>query len=69
MNTHLDRTDERIDAQISVRRWYDGSDLVRADVFVGGWRVASLKTERGVANRVAAERTKLDIDFWVGDAD
>ena len=52
--------DEHPHPQVTVRRWRtDDGRLIRADVFVGGWRTASLKTENGVARRVAREIAAL----------
>lgn len=52
--------DEHPHPQVTVRRWHthDGA-LIRATVFVGGWRVATLTTERGIAARVAREIAAL----------
>lgn len=49
------RTEEHPVPWITVRRYFDGDQLTRGEVFVGGWRVATLKTEGGIARRVARE--------------
>jgi hypothetical protein len=63
----LTRTDVHHHPQITVRRWYDDDQLVRAYVYVGGWRVAILKTERGIANRVAREIAAIESDLRGGE--
>jgi hypothetical protein len=52
----ITKTDEYPSENITVRRWInaDGS-FHHTDVFVGGWRVGSYKTDAGAARRVAKE--------------
>jgi hypothetical protein len=57
---HLFRTDTHPHPQVTVRRWEDNNGFVRADVFVGGWRVATYRTERALAARVEREVAACD---------
>ena len=47
--------DERVSTQVMIRRFYADGEFFRADVFVGGWRVGTYKTEKGALARVAKE--------------
>jgi hypothetical protein len=60
--------DEHPHPLVTVRRWHTtAGTLIRADVFVGGWRAGSYKTERGATKRAAAAvaaETNLEFRPW-----
>lgn len=49
---NVTHTDEFLGERVTLRRWYEDGNFIRADVYDGGRRVGIYKTERG-AERAA----------------
>ena len=55
---NITRKDEQVSATVLIRRYWEDGVWLGADVFAGGWRVASLKTDAGARRRAAREAAR-----------